>query len=111
VSSAIGSVISAVQSLIGWLGKIKVPSIGGMLSSLNPFMLPPAPAPARYAAPAVGVGAHAVGGAFSTAGGAPIVINVTGALDPDAVARQIERILRTRSRRVGGVGGALVGVR
>jgi len=32
------------------------------------------------------------------------VINVSGALDPDAVARQIEKILAGRSRRVGGIG-------
>jgi cation transport regulator ChaB len=38
-----------------------------------------------------------------TGSGGSVVINVTGALDPDAVARQIEKILTGRSRRVGGV--------
>jgi len=38
------------------------------------------------------------------AGGGPTyVINVTGALDAEGVARQIERILRDSQRRTGGV--------
>lgn len=44
--------------------------------------------------------------------GSGIVVNVSGALDPDAVARQIERILRNRAQRVRGVnrrGGLPVG--
>lgn len=43
------------------------------------------------------------------AAGAGTTINVTGALDPDAVARQITTLLRKRAQRVGGVsqrGGA-----
>jgi TP901 family phage tail tape measure protein len=36
-------------------------------------------------------------------GGGTTVINVTGALDPEGVARQIERILRDSQRRTGGV--------
>jgi hypothetical protein len=37
------------------------------------------------------------------AGQQPIIINVTGALDAEGVARQIERILRDSQRRTGGV--------
>jgi TP901 family phage tail tape measure protein len=37
------------------------------------------------------------------AGGDTYVINVSGALDPEGVARQIERILRDSQRRTGGV--------
>jgi TP901 family phage tail tape measure protein len=36
-------------------------------------------------------------------GQAPIIVNVSGALDPEGVARQIERILRDSQRRTGGV--------
>jgi hypothetical protein len=39
----------------------------------------------------------------SGGGGSTVVINVTGALDPEGVARQIERILRDSQRRTGGV--------
>jgi phage-related protein len=109
VVGPIESVIGVVRDLIGWLGKIKVPDVGGLISKINPFMAP-APSPARYAAPAVGIGAHAINRSTSVGPGG-ITINVTGALDPDAVARQIERILRARSRRVGGVGQLAAGVR
>ena len=108
VQSAISSVIGVVQDLIGWLGRIKVPDIGGAIDKITPWSM--APAPARYAAPAVGVGTRASTMTGSVGAGG-ITINVTGALDPDAVARQIERILRTRSRRVGGVGRLAAGVR
>lgn len=107
VSSAIGSVISAVQSLIGWLGKIHVPDVGGILSSLNPFaIIPGAPAvasPSRFAAPAVPGAAGLAHRSGSTSSSGGVVINVNGALDPDAVARQISRVLAGRARRVGGV--------
>jgi TP901 family phage tail tape measure protein len=39
----------------------------------------------------------------SGGGGSTVVINVTGALDAEGVARQIERILRDSQRRTGGV--------
>ena len=42
-----------------------------------------------------------LGGARS--GQQPIVINVTGAVDPEGVARQIEKLLRDSRRRTGGV--------
>jgi phage-related protein len=110
VKGAIDAIIGAVNSLIGALSRIKIPKLPS-LSDLNPFSVVP-PAPAVGAARGAPMpGARATGGAFSTAGGAPVVINVTGALDPDAVARQIERILRARSRRVGGVASVGVGVR
>jgi hypothetical protein len=108
----IQAAIDAVRSLIDWIGNIKLPSFGGILDKLNPFSAP-APAPAvarvgyaRYAAPGVGraAGAGAVGAVGIRGAQAPIQITVNGALDPDAVARQIQRILKQRGRRVGGVG-------
>jgi hypothetical protein len=108
VKSAIDAVIGTVERLVSWLGKIKVPDVGGMIDKITPWSM--APAAARYAAPAVGIGAHAINRSTSVGPGG-ITINVTGALDPDAVARQIERILRARSRRVGGVGQFAAGVR
>jgi hypothetical protein len=98
LKSAIDRVIGAVQSLIGWLGKIHVPNIhiphvGGKSAA--------AAAPA-IAAPS-GVGAPRVmsrGAATSTTSGG-VTINVTGAVDPEATARQIRRILGGHDRRVG----------
>ena len=48
------------------------------------------------------VGAWTTAGASSSRAGA-VVINVNGALDPDAVARQIRDLLDRRARRGSGV--------
>jgi phage-related protein len=104
IKDALDAVIDAVESLIDWIKDIPVPSIDW---PEPPSWVPivggsAAPAPARYAAPTVA--ARGTAGGRATASSAPITINVNGALDPDAVARQIGRIVRARSRRVGGVG-------
>lgn len=54
---------------------------------------------------AAGVEAAGTVPAFASAafGGGVTIINVTGALDPDAVARQIDGIMRGRDRRAGAV--------
>lgn len=94
--SAISKVISAVESLIGWLGRIHVPKIslphiGGKSSK-------------GVASSALTPGFRAAGGTSSTTRAAApggIVINVTGAVDPESVARQISRILQGHERRIG----------
>ena len=104
IKSAVNGVINAVQSLIGWLSRIKVPKIS----------LPKIPGLGRSAAPSgVSTATTAVAGAraapvplagfSSRAGdtGAAVVINVNGALDPEGVARQIRRILNGHGTRVG----------
>lgn len=95
--TAINGVITAVQSLISWLGKIHVPSI-----HLPHIGTKAAPAPA--VASVVGL-ARAPGvptaRASARSPSAPIVVNVTGAIDPEATARQIQRILTRHGTRVG----------
>lgn len=96
IAGAIGGVISAIQNLISWLGRIKVPQInlpGPFSASVAP---PPAAMTARFAAPGVPT-AHAT--TTSGATGPTFIIN--GAIDPEATARQIRRILRGHDRRVG----------
>lgn len=93
--AAIDRVIGAVQSLIGWLSKIHVPHIsiphpGGKSATATAARAVPG-----VAAPRVGAR-----GAGATAGG-NVTINVTGAIDPEATARQIRRILAGHGRRVG----------
>lgn len=98
VKSAVDSVISAVRSLIGWLSNIHVPKI-----SLPHLPGKSAPAPAGLttrAAPFTAAGAASVRTSTASPGGG-ITINVTGALDPEAVARQIDRLLSAHARRVG----------
>jgi hypothetical protein len=95
LAGAIGRVVDAVQNLIGWLGRIKVPSI----NLPGPFMAPPPPATvatATYASPAV---ASPRATASSSSPTYSIVVN--GAIDPEATARQIRRILAGHDRRVG----------
>ena len=102
--SAIDTLIGGVRSLISWLGKIKIPSLGklgGVISRVTGRSAASATAARAVsgvadtrglAAPAPGVRAAPVGA---------VVINVTGALDPEAVARQINRILTGHNRRIG----------
>lgn len=122
IRAAFDAVSSAISSVISWIKKIKWPeppswlkSIGSGIGSIFSFSAAPASAPAMRslsAAPAVStlaatpsvVGriARATARAAAPAdSGTNITVN--GAIDPDAVARQIERLLRRRQRRVGGV--------
>lgn len=103
---ALQRVIDAVESLIGWLGKIHIPDLGGLVSKIPGLGMAAAP---TVAAPGVTVGRDpqlrgtraARPGASGGAVGPTIVVQ--GALDPEAVARQIRRILTSHDRRVGSV--------
>lgn len=108
VKSAIDSVISAVQSLISWLGKIHVPKISlphipglsRVASSVARAGVSPV---SRYAAPSMtGFGAGAAAVPLSAVGAGPTIV-IEGALDPEAVARQIDRIMHNHTRRIGRV--------
>ena len=90
-----------MQSLISWLGRIKVPKIS--LPKL-PGLGKSAPA-ARYTpvgltGPASRSGAGSVAGrAATTAPG--VVINITGPTDPEGAARAIRRVLDRHEQRTG----------
>jgi hypothetical protein len=100
VKAAIDRVISAVESLIGWLGRIHVPKIS----------LPHIPGVGSLAAPVsagtsgvTGYGAPAVPmsrGVSAGASSGPTIV-IQGALDPEGVARQVNRILGGHTRRIG----------
>jgi len=104
--TVINRIISAVQSLIGWLGRIKVPKIS--LPHIPGLGRSAAAAPSGFAARA-GIAGYAaapsVGGLVgrtTVAGtGAAVVINITGAVDPESTARQIRRILSSSDVRHG----------
>jgi hypothetical protein len=100
VRGAIENVIQAVKDLTNWLNNIKVPNI--KIPHIPGVNLAVSPVPAvagvgAFAAPAVPVSRAGM----TTAGGG-VVINVNGALDPEAVARQIQSILGGHVRRVRG---------
>jgi phage-related protein len=107
VKSAALAVVEAVKNIVQWIRNIPTPSINwpdppNWLNKVMPGSF--AASPVR--SPMLGAGVGARTGAPGvpmgrTSSGAPIVINVTGALDPESVARQINRILAGHSRRVG----------
>jgi hypothetical protein len=96
ITSAIDSAIAAVQRLIDWLNRIHVPSIKIPGVGKSAPGMAPALGPAMF-------GASPTMGRAALAGGGNVYITVQGAVDADATARQIERILRRRGRRIGAV--------
>jgi hypothetical protein len=101
IQGVINSVISAVQRLVNTLRNLKVPSLKfpSIPSVFRSASM--APAPGGTTAGLLTRGGGGVSSRATPAGG--VVINVTGALDPEAVARQIERVLTSAQRRRGGV--------
>jgi phage-related minor tail protein len=103
VQGAIDSVVGGIQSALSWVGNLW-DKISGAKSAAASI---PAPASAAYgfaASPSLarsGLLAAPAPRAAATPAGPTIIVN--GALDPDAVARQIENLLRGRGRRSGGL--------
>lgn len=103
IRDAVDSVIGRIRDLIAWFGRIRIPKIS--LPSIPGFNS----AAALSAAAAPGVAATSGrlaaprAASSSRSGGVTFVIN--GAIDPEATARQIRRILSAHDRRVG-LGGA-----
>ena len=104
-ATAARAVADAAKSVVSWLGRIKAPTINW---PKPPSWIPgiggksiTVPAPARLGGLTRAAATAPAGRATQSQGG--IVINVTGALDPEAVARQIRAILISHSRRVGSV--------
>jgi phage-related protein len=95
VERAIDAVISAVRSLIDWFSRIHVPKIS--IPSIPGFNSTAAAA----TSPTIGTRTTAT----TRAARPGVTIVVQGALDPDATARQIRRILTAHDRRMG-TGGA-----
>lgn len=101
LEAAFNAVVGAIQAVIGWISKIKIPNLGGLFGAGK----------AAPAGAAVGVGGRALlapsfraaTGGFA-AGGGGLSITVYGGLDSaDTIARRIEGILVGRARRAGGV--------
>lgn len=89
--SFIRTITGAVESLISALNRIKVPKIS----------LPKIPGLSAASAPAPAVAGTARRGAAPTAASSGgVVINISGAIDPESTARQIRRILDAHDRRM-----------
>lgn len=106
----IHDIAGAVQRVIDLISRIHLPDLSG----LNPFSRSavPAGAVASSNSRAMAGTRRARGGSTSSAGG--ITVNVMGALDPDAVARQIRDLLSRadvrNGSRVGVTRGWVAGV-
>jgi hypothetical protein len=105
VMSAISGIGSAIQNAIGWAGNLlsKITGAGnaaaavpGGTSMAYGFAAAPSPSLTR-----AGLLTPSTRAASAPAAAGPTII-VNGALDPDAVARQITNLLRGRGRRAGG---------
>ena len=96
IINKISAVVEAIESLVGWLGKIKFPSVpkafGRVLGAI--------PHSAMVAPAVAGVSSRGAGGAGrSVASG--VTVNVYGAVDPEGTARAIKRVLAGHERRQG----------
>jgi hypothetical protein len=131
IGGFLGSVFDGVISAIGWVvDKLSwigdaASWVGDLFSASGTVALTPVAAgsaaglfgsaggvAAGYTTPTFGASMTSLGGGGSTAAQGPggnVYITVTGALDPDAVARQIEKILRNRARNTGGQVSLVVG--
>lgn len=104
-------IVGLVEDLVGWIKKIKWPSVPSAIAKLFGKGGPPALATAGYAGGGTaystlpGRGGPGGGGFLTQVGGGlmPQIIQITveGALDPDAVARQIMGLIEGRQRRLG----------
>jgi hypothetical protein len=107
VESAFDAVVDAIKRVIDWLGNIKLPKvltdIGDAIGGLFGKSAPGAGTRSAGVPLGVGVGARTLSAGAMSTGGAGVTININGALDPVAVARQIRHILGADQRRRGGV--------
>lgn len=111
----VGNVIDKISSLIGWVKRIKWPTVPKAISKLfggqggPPAGITGGGGGGGYAYSTLGGrgGPNGAGFLLPVAGGSGAQINnfyITGAVDPDSVARQIEGILAGRNRRLGRIG-------
>jgi hypothetical protein len=115
LAGALGIVANVLVQLVGWLVKLvtwltraadKVSSFVAQLNPLKGFKMPSLPflSASSAGAASAGAGARAAPAAQSSAPGG-VTVNVYGAIDPEATARQIRRILSGHAIRTGsGVG-------
>jgi phage-related protein len=108
IKGAADRVLNVIQSIINWLGNIPTPHINWP----SPPKWLDKVIPGSFAAPSpmgrtvAGVGTYAAptgrsARAVTPASSGGITINITGAVDPEATARQVRRLLGGHDRRMG----------
>lgn len=103
VRDGIGWIIEKIQALIGWLGKIKLPDVGGFVDAINPFTAPPAPAVAGYMAAPWPAARGTRAGSGGTRQGAPVqvIVQVPPTANPVEVGREVVATIRAFERAAG----------
>lgn len=96
-----GGILDAIDKVADALDKVKS-GAGKVIDFINPFSVaPPAPvaaiSPAAFAAPRLATGRRA----SSRSSGRSVVVNVSGAIDPQQTARTIQKVLRDADVRAG----------
>lgn len=99
--TAVTAVVNAVKTLVDWLGKIKVPDIGGAVKKLLPWSHASAPAVSYSAPPATVRGRGSAAPATTSSGGKTYNVNIYGAVDPQSTARAVQRMLHRADVRGG----------
>lgn len=100
---AVDTLVGWIKTLVDWIGKIKIPDLGGLgglIGKVMPGSATIVSTPTDTGAYTLTRGAVAPVAGPTRGGGGPTII-VQGALDPEAVARQIQRILTGHTRRQG----------
>lgn len=105
VATAISSVVTWVGRLIDKIAGIHFPSVPSGLSKIAGKIglnaVAPASAPRVFYSPAPSAAGLGATGTRAVVAGAGVTFNITGALDPEAVARQVGRLLSAHDRRMG----------
>lgn len=114
MTSPLRTVLGYVKDIVDWIRRIKIPSLGGLgraVGGVFGFSSAGGTTAARsLVAPTTArslVGARSLTSSTSSRrsggdAGAGVVIHVNGALDPDAVAKQIAKMLGRRNVRLSG---------
>jgi hypothetical protein len=100
VAKVLGTLVGWLVQLVSWLTRA-IDKLGAFLAKLNPLKglkLPSIPGLNATGASAPGPAAYGASSGGSSPG---VQVNVYGALDPEAVARQIRRILDGHAARTG----------
>jgi hypothetical protein len=111
LAGALGAVASVLVVIVGWLVKLvtwltkAAGKVGDLLAQLNPlkgFKMPSLPflSASSAGASAAGAGTRAAPAQLAAAPSG-VTVNVYGAVDPEATARQIRRILTGHAIRTG----------
>lgn len=102
MQNAVGSVADWIGAKVSWLGGVVdtlrgfASTVGSVVGSVTGLASSGAGAPAGVSAMA-----YSPAGPVTSMGGPAVVINISGALDPDAVARQIDGLLTGYYSRAG----------